>query len=124
MMMAPVESVKGVMKAPPNKVRLPRTSRVEEGEVVPMPTRLLVVSTSKKLLILKAVVEEPRVRLAEPEVEVSVSAPVVRINPLSRVNPEEKRPVPLTCKVEEGVIILVPMPNLPFTLSQIREVLD
>lgn len=56
------------------------------GEVVPIPTRLLVVSMSNiPELTLKALVEEESVKAAEPELAVSAKAPVVMVKPLEAV---------------------------------------
>ena len=60
-------------------------------------------------MTVKAVVEEESPKVAVPEVEVRLSAPVVN------VRPEENLPVPTTSRATPGVE--VPIPTLPWTMS-------
>jgi hypothetical protein len=66
--------------------------------VVPIPTLEFDVSRSKKLLTLNALVDEVRVKLAEPDVAVSERAPVVRVSPFEPVS------VPAEVMVPEPVV--------------------
>jgi hypothetical protein len=73
----------------------PETSSLVPGAVVPIPTLELVVSMSNRLLTLNAVVEDERVRDADPDVDVRLNAPVVSVNPLDAVRSPALVMVPL-----------------------------
>ena len=99
----------------------PPTVKVLEGTVVPIPTLEFEASMSKTLLTLKALLTELRVSATDPEVEVRLRAPVVKVNPFEAVSVEAKEPVepkvtapvafkvPAISRVVEGAV--VPMPT-------------
>src|SRR5581483_3074422 len=104
---------------PPFKARVDKTPApplptwsIVPGLVVLIPTLEFVVSMlNTPELTLKAVVDELRVKAAEPDDEVRLRAPVVSVSPLDAVSVDEKRPVPVTSRFAPGAV--VPMPTLP-----------
>jgi hypothetical protein len=71
-----------------------------------------VVSTPRVSLNVKALVAEESTKPAVPEVEVSDSAPVVKVKPLDAVRVEENLPVPVTSKAKV-VGFVFPIPTFP-----------
>ena len=107
--------VPAILKADPVDALIsPATSNLNPGAVVPIPTRLFELSTSKRLLMLNAVVLVFNVNPTSPDVAVKFKAPVVSVNPLEAVKVEENRPVPATSSLVPGAV--VPIPTLELSL--------